>query len=200
MGTVLTDLGTYLDRGGPVMIVLGVLALVLWYALGLRMYTLRRGTRYGVKKLLKRSWIRDLTSRNGIVDSSVAICTDIARGHRGDRFRAMEDALWDLRTEMRAGSAVVRTVVAVAPLLGLLGTVSGMIETFDSLAGMELHSSSGGVAGGISEALFTTQMGLAVSVPGLVVGRILDGRQRRMNQELDQVRDGALALAQGDGP
>ena len=61
----------------------------------------------------------------------------------------------------------------VAPLAGLLGTVAGMIETFDSLGSMSLFSQSGGVAGGISQALISTQMGLAVAIPGLLAGRIL---------------------------
>ena len=77
----------------------------------------------------------------------------------------------------------------VAPLLGLLGTVTGMIETFDSLGTMTLYSQSGGIAGGISQALISTQMGLAVAIPGLVVGRILDRRQRQIEQELEQIKD-----------
>ncbi|MEC8423819.1 MAG: MotA/TolQ/ExbB proton channel family protein, partial [Myxococcota bacterium] len=75
------------------------------------------------------------------------------------------------------------------PLLGLLGTVTGMIETFRSLGKMELFTQGGGVAGGIGEALLTTQMGLAVSVPGLIVGRLLDRRQVVLEDELDQLEE-----------
>jgi biopolymer transport protein ExbB len=77
----------------------------------------------------------------------------------------------------------------VSPLLGLLGTVIGMIETFDSLGDMSLYSQSGGIAGGISQALFTTQMGLAVSIPGLVVNGILHRRQKDIELELAQIKD-----------
>jgi biopolymer transport protein ExbB len=77
----------------------------------------------------------------------------------------------------------------VAPLLGLLGTVIGMIETFDSLGDMSLFSQSGGIAGGISQALFTTQMGLAVSIPGLIVNGILSRRQKDIELELAQLKD-----------
>ena len=77
----------------------------------------------------------------------------------------------------------------VAPLLGLLGTVNGMIETFDSLADMSLYSQSGGIAGGISQALFTTQMGLAVSIPGLIVNGILDKKQKQLEIDLAQLKD-----------
>jgi len=64
-----------------------------------------------------------------------------------------------------------------------------MIETFDSLGDMSLYSQSGGIAGGISQALFTTQMGLAVSIPGLVVNGILHRRQKDIELELAQIKD-----------
>lgn len=69
---------------------------------------------------------------------------------------------------------VLKAMVAAAPLVGLLGTVKGMIETFTALAthgaaSMEMISS------GISEALVTTQAGLVVALPGLV-GAYASGR------------------------
>lgn len=82
-------------------------------------------------------------------------------------------------------SALIRSLTGLAPLVGLLGTVTGMIETFDSLTSMSLFRSSGGIAGGISAALISTQMGLAVAIPGLVVGRLLDRRASRISTQLE---------------
>jgi biopolymer transport protein ExbB len=84
--------------------------------------------------------------------------------------------------------------VVAAPLLGLLGTVSGMIETFRSLEDMALFSQSGGIAGGISQALFTTQLGLAVAIPGLIIKGHLDKKQRAIEMELAQIKDILCAL------
>ena len=64
-----------------------------------------------------------------------------------------------------------------------------MIETFNSLADMALFTQSGGIAGGISKALFTTQMGLAISIPGLLIGRMIERKERDIAVELDQIRD-----------
>ena len=86
----------------------------------------------------------------------------------------------------------------VAPLLGLLGTVAGMIETFDSLGEMSLYSQSGGIAGGISQALFSTQMGLAVAIPGLIVNGVLGRRQKYIDLELAQIKDILCAGASTD--
>ena len=79
----------------------------------------------------------------------------------------------------------IRSIVIVAPLLGLLGTVIGMIETFESLQGSALFSQSGGIAGGISQALITTQLGLVVAIPGLLIGRRLDRKQDEMSLFMD---------------
>jgi biopolymer transport protein ExbB len=102
-------------------------------------------------------------------------------------------ALAPLRAELGAGRGLVRGVVSVAPLLGLLGTVMGMIETFDSLADAALVTQDGGVAGGIAEALLTTQLGLVISVPGVLIGRALDRRQERDELALDELARGLAA-------
>jgi biopolymer transport protein ExbB len=67
--------------------------------------------------------------------------------------------------------------------------VIGMIETFDSLGDMSLFSQSGGIAGGISQALITTQMGLAVAIPGMIVNGVLQRKQKSIDLELAQLKD-----------
>ncbi|MEO0336904.1 MAG: DUF3572 family protein, partial [Pseudomonadota bacterium] len=89
---------------------------------------------------------------------------------------------------VQAGSGVVSTIVAVAPLMGLLGTVAGMIVTFRSMESMALFSQGGGIAGGISQALITTQMGLAVAIPGVLIGRHLSAKQKTFEQTVEFYR------------
>lgn len=98
-----------------------------------------------------------------------------------------EDALRETEMGLDRFSSLVKSIVRAAPLAGLLGTVSGMIDTFDALGDTTLLSQAGGVAGGISEALFSTQMGLLVAIPGLLIGRILDRRQERLQAEVAQL-------------
>ena len=73
---------------------------------------------------------------------------------------------------------MIRACIVVAPLLGLLGTVTGMIDTFQGI----LH---GGylaeVSAGISKALLTTQYGLSIAAPALVAERILVRRLEKLN-------------------
>ncbi|MEC8381727.1 MAG: MotA/TolQ/ExbB proton channel family protein [Myxococcota bacterium] len=89
-----------------------------------------------------------------------------------------EAILHGVLSELDHGRALIVAMIAVAPLLGLLGTVGGMIETFEGLGQQQLYTQSGGVAGGIASALLTTQLGLVVSVPALIASRIIDSKAK----------------------
>jgi hypothetical protein len=74
---------------------------------------------------------------------------------------------------------LIRACILIAPLLGLLGTVTGMIETFGSvLRGGYITEMSDG----IRKALLTTQYGLAIAAPGLLAERILLRRQEKLHR------------------
>jgi hypothetical protein len=84
---------------------------------------------------------------------------------------------------------LIRACIVVAPLLGLLGTVSGMIETFDSILRGGYITEMGG---GICKALLTTQYGLAIAAPGLVAERILVRRVEKLDVLRRRARLGRL--------
>lgn len=77
------------------------------------------------------------------------------------------------------------TIAAVAPLLGLLGTVLGMIKVFAEIMAQGTGNASA-LAGGISEALITTAAGLTVAIPALVMHRYFTGRIDSIIVELEQ--------------
>jgi biopolymer transport protein ExbB len=179
----------YFSQGGFVMPPLILATLVMWYALGWRYATLNRGNRRSVRILVERYQGGYDRTPKGIIDSAIVLGLELSKQCPKDLRRSLDDIFSTYELEVGRYSVLVRSIVIVAPLAGLLGTVTGMIETFDSLGDMSLFSQSGGIAGGISQALFSTQMGLAVAVPGRVVGRILDKRQESITRELSQVKD-----------
>ena len=71
-------------------------------------------------------------------------------------------------------SMIILVVAAVAPLLGLLGTVTGMISTFDVITKLGTGDPKM-LSGGISTALVTTELGLVVAIPTLLLGNLLRG-------------------------
>ncbi len=84
----------------------------------------------------------------------------------------------------RFGSFVL-VIAAVAPLLGLLGTVTGMISTFDIITE---HGTGDPklLSGGISEALVTTMLGLIVAIPLLMLGNLLSGWAQKIKDSMEQ--------------
>ena len=86
---------------------------------------------------------------------------------------------------------MIRACIIIAPLLGLLGTVTGMIDSFDSI----LHGGYvAAMSRGISKALLTTQYGLAIAAPGLIAEQLL---LRRLDK-LEILRQTARLTAEGE--
>ncbi len=193
---------SYFEKGGFVMYPLAAGTLILWYFLGYRFLTLQRGSLRSVQKLIYRVLEKKEKPHRGLVDQAVSICVHAARANQGQEHMrdVFDDACAGVQVKLKEGRSIILAIVTVAPLAGLLGTVIGMIETFDSLADMALFSRSGGIAGGISQALFTTQMGLAVAVPGLVLGRILDRKQALLQDEIERIKDILCAMSRDPNP
>lgn len=188
-GGILETFVGYIDAGGYVMLPLVLVTLVLWYAIGARWVLLQRGSKKNVRVLLKRYAAGRAKPPDGIVDLAIVRGLQIRAAHPPQLRRLLDDAFGDYQGQIRRYAALVTTMVAIAPLLGLLGTVAGMIETFDSLGDMTLFSQTGGIAGGIATALFTTQMGLVVAVPGVIIKSVLDRREQQIEHDLAQIKD-----------
>jgi biopolymer transport protein ExbB len=183
----------FMNKGGLVMWVLFVLNLLLWYGLGYRYLTLQRGTMGNVRRLVEKHEIRgDEKEFKGLLDYAVA---DALKAYEEAKSinkvcrNYITDALFEYNIAIKRYSTLVKTVVVLAPLIGLLGTVMGMIETFDALQSSSMFSQGASISGGISKALFTTELGLVVAVPGLIIGRILDKKQQRFALEFEQITD-----------
>ena len=187
--SILQEFLGYMEAGGWVMPPLVVLLMVLWFAIGYRFSALKRGTKRGARNVIERLERKKQPTHDGVVVRAIKKGIKIRKKGRVDLRSFLDDAFAEEEKEIRKFHVLITTIVLVSPLLGLLGTVIGMIETFDSLGDMSLYSQSGGIAGGISQALFTTQMGLAVSIPGLIVNGILTRRQKDIELELAQIKD-----------
>jgi len=182
-----------MNAGGWVMWVLFGLNLFLWYGLGYRALLLRRGTRGNVRRLIEKHEKRsDQQELRGLLDKAVADALEAASDARaiGVNVRKhIDGALMPYYSDVKKYGVLVKTIVILAPLIGLLGTVDGMIETFDALQSSSMFSQGTSISGGISKALFTTELGLVVAVPGLIFGRVLDLKANRYEMEFEQITD-----------
>ncbi len=170
MSIYLDQLLGLLSKTGSVMLPLMLTGALLWYGLGYRAAVLLSFDRTRLQEMLS-----------------------------GGTNARVEEALFPHRADLARFSVMNDSLVGLAPLLGLLGTVTGMIETFDAIGDSVLLSATGGgIAGGISEALFSTQVGLMIAVPGLLLGRLLDRRREELEMELDRVLSLAEVRPEGE--
>ena len=121
------------------------------------------------------------------------LAAGLANRHR-DRavmIGAIEDAGRHVVHDLERFLGMLGTIAAISPLLGLLGTVTGMMRTFKAitLAGVGNPTA---MAGGIAEALITTAAGLTVAIPSLIGFRLLRGKVDRI---VIQMEKDALRLA-----
>ncbi len=155
--------------GGWCMVPIALTALLM-YGIGLRIRLRFRDKGFqSVPEATWRRWLRVPEDREGPIGrllhavAGLRTVPQMALAFR--EIRAAE--LAPFRRDLR----VMKVCIAAAPLLGLLGTVTGMLGTFQALAqGAGGDQTMGQIAKGISEALITTETGLIVALPGVFFG------------------------------
>lgn len=180
----------YIKTGGVIMAPLALISLAMWWLIVNRALFFRRLHRNNMTagdawSHISQNLMPDTGRHQGIV--AVLVIRFLKRrgtDHRLDRF-ILDEALLSINRSLNDHLAVIGVLAGIAPLLGLLGTVTGMISTFDILSIFGTGNAKG-MAGGISEALITTQTGLLVAIPGLYMKGFLDRRARNLKQNLTQ--------------
>lgn len=197
MGLDLQQAADLIDKGGPVVIILMVMSV---FAVAVSLLKLVQFTWYRVGSMSATTRALDLwiagqyqeayqaASRSGTPSAVV-----LAHGMRGllnrhDDNTVREDVervamrqLTGLRSYMR----VIDSTVQIAPLLGLFGTVLGMISAFQALQDAGAEADPTVLAGGIWVALLTTAVGLAVAIPMAFVNTWFEGRIEREKENME---------------
>ena len=179
----------YLLQGGWVMVPLIACSVVMWTLIGERLYFFHSLTRRDIR-------IRDAIAMfeekratgegRGLRARLVAHCSKEMTGRPGLDKRILYYCALKQRPVLTRHLAAIAVLASVAPLLGLLGTVIGMVDTFDVLAVFGTGNVKG-LASGISVALITTQSGLLVAIPGLLLSGYLYRRAARLEMRLEEI-------------
>jgi biopolymer transport protein ExbB len=178
----------YLRPGGWIMVLLVVTSLWMWGLIIERFLFYRRMNRHdaGLKEAV------NILSQRKAAKPLSGICRNLLSGFMQQRTgdsaldqRIMEQHAMQNRPRVRRFLSTITVLAATAPLFGLLGTVLGMITTFDVIALFGTGNAKA-LAGGISKALITTQSGLLVGIPGLFMGSLLTRRAHALEQRLTE--------------
>jgi biopolymer transport protein ExbB len=185
------QISDYLRHGGFIMLPLVVVSIVMWTLIldRLRAFAvLRRGD------VDTDGAVAMLRAGGGATAGASGLRTTLVRNFLAERSGNVEldrDILGQcalrLHLQLAERLAVIGVLAAIAPLLGLLGTVLGMIETFDVIAVFGTGNSRA-LASGIGVALITTQTGLLVAIPGLLMNNRLVRAAEQLKTNLDETR------------
>jgi biopolymer transport protein ExbB len=190
----------YWGGGGLLLLPIGIVCMGIWGMFLRSRELLARTIRDGavVRKALHSgalggtawSLVEGLNAIPGGIAAMVsAAVNDVVRGAMPrDAFVARESECMDL---LRRDVVVLAALTAIAPLLGLLGTVMGMIQTFDAVSVIGGNTGTR-VAAGISQALITTQFGLVVALPGVFGLARLQRMLRNAHMVMAECRSHAL--------
>tara|TARA_R110000787_G_scaffold69621_3_gene154857 strand:- start:2110 stop:2823 length:714 start_codon:yes stop_codon:yes gene_type:complete len=187
-----------LRLGGPVVAILILMSVVALAVVLLKIFhfwLVRIGQRRFIRPALTAFGERDRTtaleilrsSRNPIarvLESAVGGILDAYQPEaiiREEAQRVAGDELEDLRSHLR----ILEIIATLSPLLGLFGTVLGMIDVFQQMANAEGQVTPATLSGGIWMALLTTAVGLAVAMPSLVFHSWFERRIERLTADME---------------
>jgi biopolymer transport protein ExbB len=104
----------------------------------------------------------------------------------------MDEAILRETAPLESGLSFIKVMYVIAPLMGLLGTVVGMIATFQMITLFGTGDPKS-MAGGISQALVTTVLGLVVAIPLTILHSVLQSMARKQTQVLEEQSAGIIA-------
>ena len=190
----------FFEKGGPFMVLLVLLSIISLTAILLRMWRLRESTIIprqitdAVEDLKPGDTLEALFAEMDARPSAIARILRTLLNHlnwsKSENLEAVQTTARHEVARMEKGLVVLEIATGAGPLLGLLGTLSGLVSIFAELAG------SGDpviVARGISEALNTTIVGLAVAVPSLIAHSYFTRRIEMMAVQMESTAADLLA-------
>jgi biopolymer transport protein ExbB len=185
----------FVVKGGVLMIPIALCSIIALAIFLERLWSLRRSRviprdfLIEIEDLIRREKIPEAITRCRKDNSSMANIIVAGIRNFGKRREIVKESIEEIGRREAATLEryinVVGTIAAIAPLLGLLGTVFGMIKAFNviSIQGVGNPSS---LAGGISEALITTAAGLVVAIPTFVLYRYLANKADALIVEMEE--------------
>ena len=200
-----------IQDGGPMMLLIGICSVVLLVFVFERAISLRKG------RIIPRPFVRRFMQqlREGDLDADTAM--ELCQKNRSPVavvFAAaiqkwnrpsveIEQAIIDsgerVTNSLRKYLRLINGVATVTPLLGLLGTVLGMIHAFDAIGSVDQSIRPETViATGISQALLTTAAGLAIAIPALITYLFFVGRVDQLVVEIDSLGQQIVSIIASD--
>ena len=178
------------EKGGSLMPALGVLAIYLYYLTFDLWLRLRAIIPSDLRSFPRERW--GAFKGGGRVDRIIRYCL-ADHSDREETLRRFERVRNGESSYLNRRLRFLFVLATSAPLIGLLGTVAGMLRTFDGLSMQDTYKMDL-VAGGISQALVTTQAGLLIAIPAIAMTHLLNRKKKDWLQCINRLE--SLSLRQ----
>jgi len=178
--------------GGLVMPALALVAFLLYSTATASLYFVMRGNLNNRQKAQWFRWIDAPVEAEGRIGEIIRYAVQGKRVSIKRVQRRFDEVREILIKTVDRHLIIITTLVAAAPMTGLLGTVGGMLEMFDGLAAGGGKQSMGMIASGMKEALFTTLTGLVIALPGMFMALIVRERKNKIDITLAQLQSAII--------
>jgi len=181
----------YFSGGGVVMVPLILVSVVMWVLIINRAIFFRRLYRKNMGRIEAGQYVKENRLPDGhLKQGAVALLVSEFLSRRSriaeiDLY-ILDETVFSITSSLNRFLSAIGMLAGIAPLLGLLGTVTGMLSTFDVISQFGTGNARA-MADGISEALISTQTGLLIAIPGLYMANFLKRRAERLKQRIASV-------------
>lgn len=170
--------------GGSIMYMLGIVACILYASCFAALAYVSRGNLNDKDSRHWEDWIARPDEAEGRLGEALQYALHGPRLGVKTVSRRFAEIRLNVISAIDRRLLVINTLVAAAPLAGLLGTVMGMLAMFSGLSHGKGPAGMQRVADGMQQALITTQTGLTIALPGLFIALIIKSKRDRINSTL----------------
>lgn len=189
----------YLEVGGPILWLLSIISVLTLSIILERIVfftknekDLGKNFKIEINKLIRENKINDAISLCKTKKSCIASSIEkfLTSSKRGLEVQDYENIIKEITIEeiapFESKLNCLASIIGIAPMLGLLGTVTGMIKAFTNISKFGSGDATV-VADGIAEALLTTALGLIIAIPAIVAYNYLNRRLEKIESEIDKI-------------
>lgn len=184
----LQEVADIFTDGGTVMAALLIVAFLLYTTATASLYFVVRGNLNSSQRGEWEGWIHDPECAEGRIGEIIRYAMHGKRVSIKRVQRRFDEVREILIRSIDRRLIIITTLIAAAPMTGLLGTVGGMLDMFDGLAAGGGKQSMAMIASGMKEALFTTLTGLVIALPGMFMSLMVRERRNKIDSILAQLQ------------
>ena len=161
----MTELQEFLARGGPVLLAIMAATFVMWALILERLFYFR-------------------FAHQAVADEAISVWRSRTDHKSTFAHWIKEKLVSEVRQQAQANVSFTKAMVALAPLLGLLGTVTGMVTVFDNMAITD-GADAKALSRGVSQATIPTMAGMVASISGILFTSGMDQKVQRLVQQVE---------------